>query len=135
VKARVGSARIIPTSRGTAHTPALVAGLVHHAPAATRRRLMNRRASRKALSQLPGGRQLVTLKDAADYIMTLPKAAQNLPEWQTAIACLIGAAEGRDFLMHARIGVLRALNRDVERTFNSTRKDTHWGKRKLKRDQ
>jgi hypothetical protein len=27
------------------------------------------------------------------------------------VACLIGAAEGRDFLMHARIGVLRALNR------------------------
>jgi hypothetical protein len=87
------------------------------------------------LIPLPGGRQLVTLKDGADYIMKLPKAAQNLPEWQTAIRCLIGATEGRDFLMHARIGILRALNRDVERTFNSTRKDTHWGKRKLKRDQ
>jgi hypothetical protein len=37
---------------------------------------------------LPRGRQLVTLKDAADYIMKLPKAEQNLPEWQTAIACL-----------------------------------------------
>ena len=31
-------------------------------------------------------------------------------EWQTAIHCLTGAAEGRDFLMHARIGVLRAIN-------------------------
>jgi hypothetical protein len=31
------------------------------------------------------------------------------PEWQTAIACLIGTAEGRDFLVHARIGMLRAL--------------------------
>ena len=60
---------------------------------------------------LPGGRQLVTLKDAADYVMKLPKPEQNLEEWQTAVACLIGAAEGRDFLMHARIGVLRALNR------------------------
>jgi len=37
--------------------------------------------------------------------------------------------------MHARIGVIRALNRNVERVFNSDRKDTHWGKRKLKRDQ
>jgi hypothetical protein len=60
---------------------------------------------------LPGGRQLVTLKDAADYVMKLPKPEQNLEEWQTAVVCLIGAAEGRDFLMHARIGVLRALNR------------------------
>jgi hypothetical protein len=53
---------------------------------------------------LPNGRQLVTLKDAADYIMELPKAEQDLEEWQTAIGCLIGAAEGRDFMMHARIG-------------------------------
>ena len=44
----------------------------------------------------------------------------------TAISCLLGAAEGRDFLMHACIGVLRALNRHVERVFNPDRKDTHW---------
>jgi hypothetical protein len=74
------------------------------------------------------------LQDAANYIMKLPKAEQNLEEWQTAIGCLIGAAEGRDFLMHARIGMLRALNRHVERAFNPDRKDTYWGKRKLKRD-
>jgi hypothetical protein len=60
---------------------------------------------------LPNGRQLVTLRDAADYITKLPKAEQQATEWQTAIRCLIGAAEGRDFLMHARIGMLRALNR------------------------
>jgi hypothetical protein len=83
---------------------------------------------------LPGGRQLVTLQDAANYIMKLPKAEQNLPEWQTAIACLMGAAEGRDFLMHARVGMLRALNRHVERVFNPDRKDHHWGRRKLARD-
>jgi hypothetical protein len=65
---------------------------------------------------LPRDRQLVTLEDAAAYIMKLPKAEQNLDDWQTAIGCLIGAAEGRDFVMHARIGVLRALNRNAERT-------------------
>jgi hypothetical protein len=59
---------------------------------------------------LPRGRQLVTLKDAADYVMKLPKAEQGLAEWQTAVRCLIGAAEGRDFMMHARIGMLRGLN-------------------------
>ena len=67
---------------------------------------------------LPRGRQLVTLEDAAAYIMKLPKAEQDLEEWQTAVGCLIGAAEGRDFVMHARIGVLRALNRNIERTFD-----------------
>ena len=72
---------------------------------------------------LPRGCQLVTLKDAADYVMKLPKAEQDLAEWQTAVRCLIGAAEGRDFTMHARIGMLRALNRHVERVFNPDRKD------------
>ena len=83
---------------------------------------------------LPRGRQLVTLEDAAGYIMKLPKVEQDLEEWQTAVSCLIGAAEGRDFLMHARIGMLRALNRNTERAFNPDRKDTHWAKRKLARD-
>ena len=53
---------------------------------------------------LPRGRQLVTLEDAAAFIMKLPKAEQDLEEWQTAVGCLIGAAEGRDFLMHSRLG-------------------------------
>jgi hypothetical protein len=46
----------------------------------------------------------------------------------------MGAAEGRDFPMHAHIGMLRALNSHVERVFNPERKDPHWGWRKLKRD-
>ncbi len=37
--------------------------------------------------------------------------------------------------MFARIGVLRALNRKVERVFNPDRKDHQWGRRKLKRDE
>jgi hypothetical protein len=36
--------------------------------------------------------------------------------------------------MMARIGVMRALNRHVERVLNTSRKDTHWVKRKLKRE-
>jgi hypothetical protein len=36
--------------------------------------------------------------------------------------------------MHSRTGVLRALNRNIERPLTD-RKDSHWGKRKLKRDQ
>jgi hypothetical protein len=34
----------------------------------------------------------------------------------------------------ARIGVMRALNWHVERVFDSSKKDHHWGKRKLARD-
>jgi hypothetical protein len=83
---------------------------------------------------LPRGRQLVILQDAADYIMKLSKVDRELPEWQAAGEALIMAAEGRGPLLHARVGVLRALNRNVERKFNPDRKDTHWGKRKLKRD-
>jgi hypothetical protein len=36
--------------------------------------------------------------------------------------------------MFARIGVLRALNRHIERVFDPSRKDKHWGRRKLARD-
>jgi hypothetical protein len=56
--------------------------------------------------------------------MKLPKAEQNLPEWQAATEALIMAAEGRGPLMQARVGVLRALNRNVERVFNPDRKET-----------
>jgi hypothetical protein len=33
------------------------------------------------------------------------------------------------------MGVMKALNRHIERVFNLDRKETHWSKRKLKRDQ
>lgn len=59
---------------------------------------------------LPRGRQLVTLKDAASYIMKLKQTEQKRAEWQSATEALIMAAEGRGPLMHARIGILRALN-------------------------
>jgi hypothetical protein len=74
--------------------------------------------------ELPDGRKLLTLKNAADYIMKLPKAEQKHEKWQTAVEVLIMAAEGRGPLMHARIGVLQALHRNVERVFTD-RKDHH----------
>jgi hypothetical protein len=39
---------------------------------------------------------------------------------------------GGDPLM-ANIGVMKVLDRGVVREFNPDRKETHWGKRKLKR--
>jgi hypothetical protein len=52
--------------------------------------------------------------------------------WQTSIGSLMGAADGRDFVMHSRIGVLHALNRDVKGLFNSGPKDTLGKARKIK---
>ena len=69
------------------------------------------------------------------YITKLPKAEHSAPEWQAAMEALILVAENNGPTMLARIGVMRALNRHVERVFNPERKETHWGKRKLKRDQ
>jgi hypothetical protein len=84
---------------------------------------------------LPSGRTLQTLGDAASHIMALPGKTRQWDEWQAAIEALLMAAEDRGPLMHARIGMLRALNRHVERVFDRSRKDTQWGKRKLKRDE
>jgi len=84
---------------------------------------------------LPRGRQIVTLKDAAEYIQKLPKAEQDLEEWQAAVEALLLVVDLNGPTMMAHIGMLRALNRNVEREFDSSRKDTHWGHRKLKRDQ
>ena len=83
---------------------------------------------------LPDGRQLVTLKDAGAYITKLPKAEHDAPEWQTAMETLILVAERDGPTMLARIGVMCALNRNVERVFDASQKQKHWGKRKLKRD-
>jgi hypothetical protein len=84
---------------------------------------------------LTDGRTLSTLRDAGDYITSLPKAEHKAAEWQAAMEALILVATLGGPTLFARIGVVRALNRHVERVFSSDRKDTHWGKRKLKRDQ
>jgi hypothetical protein len=83
---------------------------------------------------LPKGKPLATLRDAALYIAKLPKAEHGTPEWQAAMEALLLVAEHNGPTMFARIGMMRALNRHVERVFNSSRKETHWGKRKLARE-
>jgi hypothetical protein len=83
---------------------------------------------------LPGRKPLVTLRDAAQYITELCKAEHDADEWQHAMQALLLVAQHDGPPMFARIGIMRALNRHVERVFNPSRKDTHWGQRKLKRD-
>jgi hypothetical protein len=81
------------------------------------------------------GGKLVLLRDAANYITALPVKEAALPEWQAAIEALILVIELGGPTMFARIGVMRALNRGHVREFNPSRKEHHWGRRKLKRDQ
>jgi hypothetical protein len=61
---------------------------------------------------LPDGRQLATLQDAANYITALPAAEHDLPHWRSAVEVLILSAEhgesGADPML-ARIAMLRAL--------------------------
>jgi hypothetical protein len=56
-------------------------------------------------------------------------------EWQAALESLILVATLGGPTMFARIGVMRALNRGHVRAFDTSRKDKHWGRRKLARDQ
>jgi hypothetical protein len=55
-------------------------------------------------------------------------------EWQAAMEALILVATSGGPTMLTRIGIMRALNRHVERVFNPDRQEHHWGRRKLARD-
>jgi hypothetical protein len=75
------------------------------------------------------------LEDAAEYIQTLPEGrASARGVTGRGRKALLLVVELNAPTMMARIGVMRALNRHVDRTFNSSRKDTHWSRRKFKRD-
>ena len=60
--------------------------------------------------ELPNGRKLISLRDAGNFIASLPKATQRRPEWQAAAQALLLVAERGGPTMLARIGVALALN-------------------------
>jgi hypothetical protein len=65
---------------------------------------------------LPGGGELVTFRDAGDYIAKLPKREHNKPEWQLAIRDLMRAAAGHGpWKLLARIAIMHALRGKSER--------------------
>ena len=66
----------------------------------------------------------IDLRRSRKLIIKLPKAKHSALEWQAAIEALTIVATRGGPTMHARIGVLRALHRDVERMFNPDRKET-----------
>ena len=61
---------------------------------------------------VPKGRQLVTLRDAGDYVAELPEAEHMTAEWQAAMLALMLVVDLNGPTMLARIGILRALNRN-----------------------
>jgi hypothetical protein len=83
---------------------------------------------------LPRGRRLVTLQDAGTHITKLPKSEHTTAEWRAAMEALILVATLGGPTMFARIGVMRALNRHVERVYDTSRKEKHCGRHKLARD-
>src|SRR5258708_23630523 len=59
---------------------------------------------------LPDGRELLTLRDAAEYISALPKAEHDAADWQVAKETLLLVAERDGPKLLARIAVTKALN-------------------------
>jgi hypothetical protein len=61
--------------------------------------------------KLPRRKPLITLRDAAKYIMKLPKAEQQAPQWQAAANVLMLIGEHGGDPMMAHIAMMRALQR------------------------
>ena len=64
-------------------------------------------------SRAPSRIKLKTLRDAVAYISKLPKAEHDAKEWQTAMHCLIEAADSGGPIEFARMGMLQAIDRHV----------------------
>jgi hypothetical protein len=71
---------------------------------------------------LPDGRELVTLRDAAEHITALPASEAGAMEWQTAMEILLWVAERNGITMLANIAVLKALHRHRARPAPAPRK-------------
>jgi hypothetical protein len=59
---------------------------------------------------LPGGGEISTLREAGNCIIALPKREHDQTHWQTAMRCLIDAAEHGGIVMMAEIAMRRALS-------------------------
>ena len=63
---------------------------------------------------LPEGPPAQTLRDAANYIRTLPQPERDCQEWRLAVQLLIDAAEDRSPMLFAHMGIARALEAHAE---------------------
>ena len=86
--------------------------------------------------ELDDGTKLTTLQQAVAYLAkTVSKAEQKHGKVLVAADHLTRSAEQNYPMFFARAATLQAIYRHHERVFNPDRKDHHWGKRKLKRDE
>jgi hypothetical protein len=84
---------------------------------------------------LPEGGELRTLDDSRRYILDLPEDAQRPAAWQNATEALLLVGQNGGPEMFARVGMMYALYPKTEPAFDaSSRKEHHWGRRKLARD-
>jgi len=63
---------------------------------------------------LDSGRELVTLRDAGEYMAGLPAKTARQDHWQTAAGELLTAAEQGGIVMLAEIAMRRAINHGRE---------------------
>jgi hypothetical protein len=61
--------------------------------------------------KLPGRKPLVTLRDAAEYVIALPEAEHGLPHWVTAIEWLMLVGEHGGDAMVPGIAMMTGLDR------------------------
>jgi hypothetical protein len=89
--------------------------------------------------QVPGTRRkLATLRDAVAYMTSLPRNEQNAEHWRPAatLLAIIGERGGCMFFAERAVAFgLRKGVKDDPPEPDPPRKTTHWGKRKLKRDE
>jgi hypothetical protein len=87
---------------------------------------------------VPGKRkQLVTLRDAVEYMTSLPRKEQNAEHWRPAATLLAIIGQKGGCMFFAELAVRHGLRKGVKDDppeFYTGRKSTHWGKRELKRD-
>jgi hypothetical protein len=89
----------------------------------------------EAAGALPLLRDRLREDETAKAQFMLVFGEYNTVEWQAAMEAQLLVAERDGPTMFARIGIMRALNRHVERVFDSSRRETHWGPRRLARKQ
>lgn len=97
------------------------------------------------IEDIPGHAQLLrnryyganaTVRDAALYITSLPEPARGAEHWRPAATLLRLIGENGGCVVFARLAVMYGLREGVQPEPpepDSSKKTTHWGKRKLKR--
>jgi hypothetical protein len=75
---------------------------------------------------LPSGQLLHTLRDAGTYITGLPKTQYDTTAWQTAMQCLIQAADHNGPVAFARLGMMQALHPKPEPAYRPSSSEPKW---------